>query len=84
MICCQDFMARGAAVNPTRGCDRAPNSIAAGGLSFLSFLGFRGGAISEVGVSTEVSPEIHSLWFALPRPIVPLMPAPFFGPVSYW
>jgi hypothetical protein len=28
-------------------------------------LRLRGGAISEVGFSTEIIPEIHSLWFAL-------------------
>jgi hypothetical protein len=43
---------------------RNHNSIAVEKLSFSSFLGFRGGAISEIGFSTEISPEVHSLWFA--------------------
>jgi hypothetical protein len=30
MICCQDFMARGAAINPTGGCDRATTGAAQG------------------------------------------------------
>jgi hypothetical protein len=56
------------------------NSIAVEKLYFSSFLGFRGGAISEVGFSTGNSPEVHSLGFTLPRLIVPLMPTSFFGP----